>query len=51
MKAVIRNHFMHHRYPNHNFNLLLGGDYLLGYHKVPSKEDKREMTKIGIPLN
>ena len=51
MRAVIRNHYMHHKYPDNNFNLILGGDYILGYHRNASAEDIESMKVLGIPVH
>jgi hypothetical protein len=51
MKFVWRHHWMHHRYPRWNFNLLLGGDWLRGKHRSPSAEDRRRMREIGLPVD
>lgn len=48
MQAVMRNHYLHHQYGDCNFNLLLGGDYLLGVHRPPLPEDVRRMSELGI---
>ena len=50
-KAMIRHHWMHHRYPRCNFNLLLLGDRLLGTHRPASAKDLHEMRSLGIPLD
>jgi hypothetical protein len=50
-RAMIRHHWMHHRYPRYNFNLLLLGDTLLGTHRRPSEKDLRDMAALGIPLD
>lgn len=47
---VVRHHWMHHRYEDSNFNLLPGGDFLLGTHRRPSPDDLRDMALDGIPL-
>ncbi len=41
-------HWLHHRYENCNFNLLLGGDIILGTHRLPTAGDLAEMQAIGI---
>jgi len=51
MRSVWRHHWLHHRYPKCNFNLLLGGDYLRGVHRFPSQADKRTMRKLGLPVD
>ncbi|AUX32159.1 MULTISPECIES: hypothetical protein [Sorangium] len=50
-RAVARNHFMHHRYMNCNFNLMLGGDILRGVSRRPSHKDIAEMQRIGLRLD
>lgn len=50
VKAAARNHYLHHRYLNCNYNLLLGGDYLLRQHRSPSDDDLAEMKKLGVPV-
>lgn len=51
MKAVVRGHYLHHRYINCNYNLLLGGDYLLGAHRRPGAGDLKEMARLGLPVD
>jgi hypothetical protein len=51
MKAVVRGHYLHHRYINCNYNLLLGGDFLLGVHRKSSTKDLEEMARIGLPVD
>jgi hypothetical protein len=51
MQGVWRNHWMHHRYPRFNFNLILGGDWLRGVYRSPSERDLRRMRESGIPVN
>jgi hypothetical protein len=51
VRAVIRHHYLHHRYVNCNFNLLLGGDLLLGVHRRPSAEDLAEIAELGLPTD
>jgi hypothetical protein len=51
MKSVWRHHWMHHRSPQSNFNLLLGGDWFRGKHRSPSAEDERQMSEVGLPLD
>lgn len=50
LQMVIRHHFIHHEYPLHNFNLILGADYFLGWHKKPKEEDREKMRNIGIKI-
>ncbi|MCP4446105.1 MAG: hypothetical protein GY811_12275 [Myxococcales bacterium] len=40
-RAVRFHHWMHHQYETRNFNLLLGGDWLLGVHQRATDEDIR----------
>ena len=50
-KAVARHHFLHHKHPNSNFNLLLGGDWLLGVHRSPTLADLEEMKGLGLRID
>lgn len=50
-RAVARHHFLHHKYPNSNFNLLLGGDWLLGVHRRATRADLDEMSAIGLRID
>jgi hypothetical protein len=50
-RAMVRNHFMHHRYMNCNFNLMLGGDILRGVSRRPNGKDIAEMQRIGLRLD
>jgi len=43
---IIHHHYLHHRYPQYNFNLLWGGDWLLKVHRSPNKEDLKEISKL-----
>jgi len=49
MKAVWRHHWLHHRYDNVNYNLLLGGDFIRGVHRTPNPVELKQMAKIGLP--
>jgi hypothetical protein len=52
MKAMYRNHFMHHRHNGtSNFNLVLGADILRRRVRVPSSDDIRAMAEVGMPLD
>jgi hypothetical protein len=51
MRKTLRDHWMHHTYVNCNYNLLIGGDYLLGVHRDPTTRDLQEMQRVGIPMN
>lgn len=48
-RAVARHHFLHHVYQRSNFNLLLGGDWLLGTHRRASPADRDAMKAVDIP--
>ena len=50
-KYVARHHFLHHKYHSCNFNLLLGGDWLLGVHRSPSPADLLEMKDLGLKID
>ncbi|AMV40344.1 hypothetical protein [Planctomyces sp. SH-PL62] len=50
-RAVARHHYLHHVYPRFNFNLLMGGDWLLRTHRRPSPEDLRAMEAIDVPTD
>lgn len=41
-------HWLHHRYENCNYNLLLGGDVLIGARRAPTAADLAEMRAIGL---
>jgi hypothetical protein len=47
-KYLARHHWLHHRYESCNYNLLLGGDHLLGVQRGASAEDLDEMRAIGL---
>jgi hypothetical protein len=51
MKAVVRGHYLHHRYINCNYNLLLGGDFLFGVHRTSSPRDIADMARLGLPVD
>ena len=50
IRYVIRHHWLHHKYPACNFNLLLLGDWILCTHRNQTPEDIKEMSDAGIPL-
>jgi len=50
MRFVWRHHWLHHRYPRSNFNLLIGGDWLRGVYRGPSEQDLEEMKNVGMPV-
>jgi hypothetical protein len=41
-------HYLHHKYPKYNFNIVLGGDFLLHTFKQPAPTDIEEMNKLGL---
>lgn len=41
-------HYVHHRHPRYNFNLLPGGDFLLGCYRAPRKSELADMKAIGL---
>jgi len=44
-----RYHFMHHRYPGKNFNVVLPfWDFVFGTHMWPSPKDEATMKEIGL---
>jgi hypothetical protein len=49
MRRVWRLHYVHHKFKKFNFNLLLGGDYIRGVLREPSKKELEEMCRLGIP--
>ena len=51
LKAVYRNHFMHHRYGGTgNYNLVLGADYVRRCLRRPDDGDLRAMREVDMPL-
>jgi hypothetical protein len=44
-------HYLHHRYGDCNFNLLLGGDIVLGRYRRPTAQDWDEMGRLGLVVN
>jgi len=50
-RNVCRHHWLHHKYPDCNFNLLLGGDRLLGTHRNPTATDLQDMDREGFHFN
>ncbi len=49
-RFLSRYHWLHHRYPDHNFNLLFGGDVLLGCYRRPTESDLVDMKAIGLSM-
>jgi hypothetical protein len=51
MRAVYRNHFLHHRYGGtSNYNLVLGADFVRRRLRKPDNDALRTMREIGMPL-
>ncbi|MDH5741674.1 MAG: hypothetical protein OEY77_15235 [Nitrospira sp.] len=46
-----RHHYLHHQYPDCNFNLVLGGDVVLGRYRVPTAQDRDEMCRLGLVVD
>jgi hypothetical protein len=48
-KFLARHHYLHHRYPDKNFNVVLPfADYILGTNVRPSNADLSEMRQLGL---
>ncbi len=47
-KWLAIHHWMHHRYEHCNYNLLLGGDVILGVQRFPRSSDWEEMGEAGL---
>ena len=47
-KYLAQHHYLHHKYINCNFNLMLGADWFLGCHRSPNKNDLIEMNNLGL---
>jgi len=48
-KFLARYHYLHHRYPHKNFNVVLPlADYVLGTHMRASTSDLEEMYQLGL---
>lgn len=47
-RYLARYHWLHHRHLDVNFNLMPGGDYLLGRHRAPTRAELAEMAAIGL---
>ncbi len=46
--CLAQHHYLHHKYINCNYNLLLGADWFLGCHKSPNETDRIEMISLGL---
>jgi len=47
-RPLAQHHWLHHHHPNCNYNLLLGGDWLLGVHRRARAADFEHMREIGL---
>ena len=47
-RYLARHHWLHHRYARCNYNLLLGGDWILCVHRPATAQDFEEMRAIGL---
>lgn len=45
-RYLFRHHWLHHRHPDWNFNLVLGGDFLLGTHRRATEAELREIDDL-----
>ena len=48
VQFISRHHYLHHRYIHCNYNLLWLGDFILGHHRRPSKQDLDLMREIDM---
>ena len=46
IRHVFRNHYLHHQHLEKNFNLLLGGDYLVLLHQRATPSEEAELKKL-----
>lgn len=47
-RFLAQHHFLHHKYVDCNFNLLLGGDLIWRCQRLPNQEDYQEMQALGM---
>ncbi len=47
-RYIARHHWLHHRHPEANFNLMPGGDLILRCYRTPSGAELEEMAAIGL---
>ncbi|HYO59347.1 hypothetical protein [Archangium sp.] len=50
-RFIYRHHYLHHRYVRCNYNLLFGGDWLLGVHRPPASKDLEDIRTLGLPVD
>jgi hypothetical protein len=51
IRFLRQHHYLHHRYLDCNFNLLLGGDIVLGRYRMPTVQDWDEMCRLGLVVD
>ena len=44
--TLYQHHWLHHRHPECNFNLVMGGDLLLGRHRSATDQEIEQITKL-----
>ncbi len=48
-RFLARYHWMHHKYPGHNFNVVVPlADFVWGTHARPSEKDRVGMAEVGL---
>lgn len=47
-KFLAQHHYLHHRYVDSNFNLLLGGDFFWRRQRFASDIDRQDMQRLGL---
>jgi hypothetical protein len=50
-RFIYRHHYLHHRYVRCNYNLVFGGDWLLGVYRTPAPEDLQDIRALGLPVD
>lgn len=50
-RMLWRYHYVHHIHQNSNFNLILGGDFLLGTYRKPNAIELSKMATLRLPLD
>ena len=51
VRKILVAHYLHHKYVMCNFNLIPGGDWILGAIRKPSPKDRETMKKLGLPVD
>lgn len=46
MHRIVANHYLHHVHLDFNFNLLLGGDHLVGLYRKPTEKELWEIREL-----